>query len=135
MPKKAILLVGIPAIAILGILLTDTAAHADSSCTFTVAGDVWSLDGDCMMDETIVVPDGVTLDGRGFTILAVDPAGDHFRGGVISNGGDEAHVTTSGSSSSVTTAATTTTRSSRPESITRTRRSTSASATSARATA
>lgn len=58
-----------------------------TNCTFTTNGSTMRLDGDCTTDGTIVVPDGMTLDGRGHTITAVDPLGDHFRGAVIQNGG------------------------------------------------
>jgi hypothetical protein len=34
------------------------------------------LDANCTTDETLFIPDGFTLDGRGHTITAVDrPAG------------------------------------------------------------
>ena len=62
------------------------------ACTFTVVGSVMNLDGDCTTDESIVIPDGMTLAGHYFTITAVDPAGGHFTGGVIENGGATASV-------------------------------------------
>jgi hypothetical protein len=34
----------------------------------------------------------MTLDGNGYTITAVDPAGGHFVGAVVANGGTTAHV-------------------------------------------
>jgi hypothetical protein len=51
------------------------------------------LQGNCETDSTILVPDGFTLDGGGFTITAVDPVGGHFTGAVIRNAGAVAHVT------------------------------------------
>lgn len=48
---------------------------------------------DCQTSHTILVPDGWTLDGDEYTITAVDPAGGHFVGAVVRNGGDVAHVT------------------------------------------
>ena len=51
------------------------------------------LDADCTTDATILVPDGVTLDGQGNAITAVDPVTGHFVGGVVANGGSGAHVT------------------------------------------
>ncbi len=65
---------------------------AANDCDFKVKGDKWELQGDCTTDGTIFVPDGVTLDGKGHTITAVDPAGDHFRGAVVKNAGSTAHV-------------------------------------------
>jgi hypothetical protein len=52
-----------------------------------------TLDGDCTTDETILIPDGFTLDGAGNTITANDPSGGHFVGAVVMNEGSEAHVT------------------------------------------
>lgn len=42
--------------------------------------------------QTIVIPDGWTLDGAGYTITAVDPTGGHFLGAVVRNGGATANV-------------------------------------------
>ncbi|MFO7546389.1 MAG: hypothetical protein R6W77_12930, partial [Trueperaceae bacterium] len=58
-----------------------------TGCTFVDDGTVMTLTADCTTDATIFVPDGYTLDGAGFTITAVDPAGDHFRGAVVANAG------------------------------------------------
>jgi hypothetical protein len=52
-----------------------------------------TLNADCVTDHGIAVPNGYTLDGAGHTVKAVDPAGDHFRGGVVRNGGASANVT------------------------------------------
>lgn len=68
-------------------------AYSSAPCTFTVAGTTMSLDADCSTDATILIPDGFTLDGAFHTITAVDPAGDHFRGAVVANGGSSAWVT------------------------------------------
>lgn len=68
-----------------------TGAREASSCTFSVAGTTMYLDADCWPDESIVVPDGFTLDGRGHTITALDPLGG-FNGAVVRNGGDSAFV-------------------------------------------
>jgi hypothetical protein len=68
-------------------------ASAATTCTFTVVGTTMTLDADCTTDSTILIPDGYTLDGNGYTITAVDPSGDHFRGAVVANGGATAHVT------------------------------------------
>ena len=47
---------------------------------------------DCTTDHTLLVRDGWTLDGNGFTITAVDPAGGHFLGAVIKNAEASANV-------------------------------------------
>lgn len=65
---------------------------AANDCDFNVKGDKMELQGDCTTDGTISIPDGMTLDGKGHTITAVDPAGDHFRGAVVKNAGSTAHV-------------------------------------------
>src|SRR5690348_10376013 len=77
------------------------ATNAASTCVFTTVGRVMVLKSNCTTDTTILIPNGFTLDGRGHTITAVDPAGGHFVGAVIENGGTVAnvinlHVTVSG---------------------------------------
>lgn len=67
-------------------------ALSSNNCSFTVKGSTMSLNADCTTDSTILVPDGVTLDGKGHTINAVDPAGDHFKGAVVQAGGTTANV-------------------------------------------
>jgi hypothetical protein len=52
-----------------------------------------TLNSDCTTTISIIVPNGVTFDGAGHTITAVDPVGSHFMGGVIQNGGPTANVT------------------------------------------
>lgn len=79
-----------------GPVATETVSElspAATTCSFTTTGSTMELDGDCTTDETILVPDGFTLDGGGHTITAEDPPGDHFRGAVIANDGSTAHVT------------------------------------------
>ena len=52
-----------------------------------------SLVADCTTDTTIGVEDGWTLDGKGFTITAVDvPAGTAFTGAVVQNDGTAMNV-------------------------------------------
>ncbi|MGI9015103.1 MAG: right-handed parallel beta-helix repeat-containing protein [Phycisphaerales bacterium] len=53
---------------------------------------VFTLTDNCITDETLLIPDGWTVDGNGYTITAVDPAGGHFRGAVVRNGGAVAHL-------------------------------------------
>ena len=68
-------------------------ALAATTCTFTTAGTTMTLDADCTTDATIPIPDGYTLDGAGLTIVANDPAGNHFKGAVVANAGSTASVT------------------------------------------
>jgi hypothetical protein len=71
------------------ISLTATTA----GCQFSQTGTTLTLLGDCSTDQTIAVPDGFTLDGAGHTITAVDPAGGHFLGAVLTNAGTDAGIT------------------------------------------
>ncbi|MCI0559412.1 MAG: right-handed parallel beta-helix repeat-containing protein [Nitrososphaera sp.] len=69
-------------------------AYALTDCIFlddTVAL-IMTLTADCTTDESILVPDGYTLDGAGYMITAVDPVSGHFLGAVVRNGGMVAHV-------------------------------------------
>jgi parallel beta-helix repeat protein len=63
-----------------------------SNCSFTTAGTTMTLDASCTTDTPIIIPDGFTLDGAGHVITGVDPAGGHFKGGVIQSGGNTAYV-------------------------------------------
>ena len=76
------------------LILTLTAsALASAQCTFTTAKKTMTLNGDCITTTNIIVPNGFTLDGAGHTITAMDPVLNHFKGGVIQNGGATANVT------------------------------------------
>jgi hypothetical protein len=50
------------------------------------------LQSDCMTDSPIIVPNGMTHDGAGHKITAIDPPGGHFRGGILQNAGATANV-------------------------------------------
>jgi hypothetical protein len=89
--KKQIVLLSLLLVGSFMLLVGQTAMAA-TDCTFTSIGSEMVLDGDCTTDETILIPDGATLNGDGYTITAVDPAGDHFRGAVVANGGVTANV-------------------------------------------
>jgi hypothetical protein len=65
---------------------------AEQGCRFLRRGQAMTLLGDCTTRTAIVIPDGVTLDGRHHRITARDPEGGAFRGPVVKNGGAEAHV-------------------------------------------
>lgn len=66
---------------------------AATTCAFADTGTELQLTGDCTTDATILVPDGYTLNGNGYTITAVDPPVGGFNGAVIANAGTTAHVT------------------------------------------
>ena len=61
-------------------------------CSFSTSGTTITLLSDCTTDQTITVPNGVTLDGNGHSITAVDPTGGHFLGAVVENAGPTASV-------------------------------------------
>lgn len=88
MKKLAFLTTMVFAVALLA-----AGASAVTDCSFTDTGSEWLLDGDCTTDETLFVPDGYTLDGQGNTITAVEGVSSVFNGAVVSNDGDEMHVT------------------------------------------
>ncbi|PIR69335.1 MAG: hypothetical protein COU47_03110 [Candidatus Niyogibacteria bacterium CG10_big_fil_rev_8_21_14_0_10_46_36] len=80
-------------VLVLCLVLAAISARAATTCQFEISGDTMSLTGSCMTDETIFVPDGMTLDCGGYEIIAVDPLVGAFTGAVIKNGGTTAHVT------------------------------------------
>jgi hypothetical protein len=69
-------------------------ALAATTCSFTddAASMTMTLNGNCTTDTTIDIPDGYTLDGKGYTITAVDPPAGHFTGAVVANEGTNASV-------------------------------------------
>jgi len=92
--KVAVAWVGLAlAVGLLAVALSGPGpAPLANTCTFSQSGTTMTLNGDCTTDATIPVPDGFTLDGADHTITAVDPAGGHFLGAVVKNGGATAHV-------------------------------------------
>ena len=80
-PVGLLLLFGVP-----------TRAAAADGCSFQQTASTWTLQADCATESSIVLPDGVTLDGAHHTILAVNPADGIFRGGIIVAGGASATV-------------------------------------------
>jgi Right handed beta helix region len=73
--------------------LASSNASVAGGCAFDITPNTWTLLADCTTDETILVPEGFTLDGDGHSITAVDPVGNHFRGAVLKNAGTVANVT------------------------------------------
>jgi hypothetical protein len=67
-------------------------AGATNNCVFSIKGTKMRLTGNCTTDSTIFVPNGFFLDGKGFTITAVDPPGGHFLGAVIQNAGTSVEI-------------------------------------------
>lgn len=67
-------------------------ATVTSPCQFTVSKKVMTLVADCQTDQTVYIPEGITLEGGNHKITAVDPAGNHFKGAVLKNGGVSASV-------------------------------------------
>ncbi len=75
---------------LIGVLMATSKAElkaSSASCTFNTVGATMTLVSDCVTDVSLQVPDGFTMDLGGNTVVAVDPAGDHFRGAVIRNAG------------------------------------------------
>lgn len=90
MMTKTLLIVTVLAVMLFAI--NPFSAHAVTDCTFALTGTTMTLDNDCTTDETILIPDGMTLDGNNHTITAVDPTGGHFTGAIIQNEGTIANV-------------------------------------------
>ncbi len=78
------------------VLAAPLPAHAAKAkaqaCKFGQSGMTMRLRADCATSTSIVVPDGMTLDGGKHTITAVDPTDGPFTGGVIRSGGTSANV-------------------------------------------
>ncbi|MCO5178211.1 MAG: right-handed parallel beta-helix repeat-containing protein [Thermomicrobiales bacterium] len=68
-------------------------AAAADDCVIVRTPRSYQLQGDCTTDSTIFVPNGATLDGRGYTITAVNPDGGKFRGAVVQNEGSSMNIT------------------------------------------
>ena len=76
--KRLIMMLLLVALAIPATAFAAFGSSGHGTCTFTTNDKTKtvSLVADCTTDTTIGVPDGYTLDGKGFTITAVDgPAG------------------------------------------------------------
>ena len=63
------------------------------ACAVSASGTTLTLLSNCTTSETLLIPDGWTLDGNDFSITAMDPSGGHFLGAVVRNGGASANVT------------------------------------------
>jgi hypothetical protein len=89
--REGVRAVAVAVLAVSSIVVVDAEAAAADDCTFFASHQAWTLRGSCTTDATIVVPVS-RLDGRGFTITAVDPPGGHFLGAVVQNGTAELDV-------------------------------------------
>lgn len=67
-------------------------ARAESTCRFNRQGDTLRLAADCQTDQTLFIPAGLTLDGQGHRVRAVDPPGGSFSGAVVRNEGSRANL-------------------------------------------
>lgn len=81
-----------PALLALALLAVASRADAANDCIFEATGRTLRLATDCRTDASIVIPDGMTLDGAHHTIAAVDPPGGHFTGGILINEGASASI-------------------------------------------
>lgn len=70
-------------------------AQATTNCSFAInlKSKTMVLQGPCQTDETILIPDKLTLNGQGFKITAIDPPGGNFAGPILTNAGTIANVT------------------------------------------
>lgn len=75
------------------VLLLIASVAASAACSFTTVKKTMTLNGNCTVTSSLIIPNGYTLDGAGYTITANDPIGGHFKGGIIQNGGAVANVT------------------------------------------
>ncbi len=75
------------------IALAASQAVATTNCVFTTTSKAMNLTASCSTDATILIPNGVTLDGKGFKITAIDPPGGNFQGPILKNAGKAANVT------------------------------------------
>ena len=70
-----------------------SAAPLQTACPAgTLAGTTYTLTADCAVTEPLTVPDGVTLDGGGFTISATDAGGPQWNGAIITNAGASMNI-------------------------------------------
>ncbi len=80
-------------VSLLALLTAGTVndASATTDCVFTKKGKTWELVFNCTTDAAIVIPDGVTVDGKGFFVSIVDPPGGNFSGAAFTNSGKSAN--------------------------------------------
>jgi hypothetical protein len=64
----------------------------ETACSGTLSGSVFILTADCDTTVPLTIPDGVTLNGAGFTITAHDVTPASFDGSVLSNAGTSMNI-------------------------------------------
>ena len=64
----------------------------ETACPGTPSGSTFTLTADCDTTVPLTIPDGVTLNGAGFTITAHDVTPGSFNGAVLSNAGTSMNV-------------------------------------------
>jgi len=69
-----------------------TTASAGNNCTWALSRGVKVLVADCTTDTSILLASG-KWDLGGHTIMAIDPVGDHFRGGILTATGSNVSIT------------------------------------------
>src|SRR5262245_59714322 len=86
------LLTGVP----LGMVALASPAAAAPLATACPAGNLvgttYTLTGNCAVTEPITVPDGLTLDGGGFTISATEAGGAQWNGAIVTNAGTSMNI-------------------------------------------
>jgi hypothetical protein len=93
--KRLIMMLLLVALAIPATAFAGFGSSGHGTCVFTTNDKTKtvSLVADCTTDTTVGVQDGWTLDGKGFTITAVDgPTGTSFEGAVVQNDGTAMNV-------------------------------------------
>lgn len=83
---------GMSATHVFRIRWDDRRCGAFPPCSARWDGGRVTLTADCTTEGTLYIPDGVTFDGAGHVVTAVDPEGGRFQGAVLRNRGDTAHV-------------------------------------------
>jgi hypothetical protein len=61
-------------------------------CKARLDQELITLEDACTTDTTVFIPDGLTFDGAGRVLTAVDPVGGTFPGAILRNRGETAHV-------------------------------------------
>jgi hypothetical protein len=81
-------------IAVLAVVCTFAAQSQGQVCNFVTTGTTMTLTNNCTASQTILIPDGFTLDGKSHMITAVaDPVVGTFSGNaVVANSGTTAFV-------------------------------------------
>ena len=64
----------------------------ETACSGTLSGSTFTLTADCDTTVPLTIPDGVTLNGAGFTMTAHDVTPASFDGAVLSNAGTSMNV-------------------------------------------